>query len=136
MPRVAPWEVSLPDAVWVLVVEDEVMIQELVRTALEDGGYSTLCVVGGDEALAALDGPQHFSALVTDIRLADATTGWEVAHHARQLHPEMAVVYTSGDSAGEYAAEGVPDSTFLQKPFVADQVTTALSTLLNASKGN
>lgn len=122
----------MPDAVFVLVVEDEVLIQEMIRTALSEGGYTVVCAVAGQEAIGALDGASHaFSALVTDIRLADSTTGWEVAHHARKAQPEIAVIYTSGDSGADYAAEGVPNSTFIQKPFVEDQVTTALSNLLN-----
>lgn len=125
-----PWEVSLTDGVRVLVVEDEFLIQELVSSALSTGGYSVSTASGGSEAIEALE-TSYFSALVTDIKLADTTSGWQVAHHARKTNPSIAVIYTSGDSAGEYAAEGVPDSTFIQKPFVEDQITTELSTLLN-----
>jgi len=37
----------------------------------------------------------------------------------------------TGDSAKNWAAQGVPDSVLLQKPFVHAQLVTALTTLLN-----
>ncbi|HEV7437864.1 MAG TPA: hypothetical protein VGO22_23835 [Pseudorhizobium sp.] len=37
----------------------------------------------------------------------------------------------SGDSAKDWAANGVPDSIMLAKPFSLGQAVTAVSTLLN-----
>lgn len=124
-------EVALPRHVQILVVEDELLVRELVKDVLVEAGYEPRCEAAGKQAIAALNGQQQFSGLVTDIKLADSTTGWEIAHHARELNPEIAVIYMSGDSGCDYAAEGVPNSTFLQKPFAPDRITTALSTLLN-----
>jgi CheY-like chemotaxis protein len=107
------------------------MLVELVEYDLLRCGYAVHREPTGDRAIAQLDGTKPFVGLVTDIRMPGQTTGWDVARHARRLNPDVAVVYTSGDSAPEYKAEGVPDSTFVQKPFAPDQVTAALSTLLN-----
>jgi CheY-like chemotaxis protein len=123
----------LPQQVTVLVVEDEILIAAMIADALESGGYEVHHEATGECAIAALDGTLPFSGLITDIRLADQVTGWDVAHHARRLDPNIAVLYVSGDSHHQYEAEGVPNSTFLQKPFAADQVTTAISSLLNAA---
>lgn len=69
--------------------------------------------------------------MLTDIQLGRGPDGWEVARHARELVPEMPVVYISGDSAHEWTARGVPDSIMVSKPFVDAQIITAVSTLLN-----
>jgi CheY-like chemotaxis protein len=122
---------EVPEQVWVLLAEDEFLIAEVVEDALVSGGYVVQRVASGDSALVELDGAKHFSGLVTDIRLRGQITGWEVARHARRVNPDIAVIYVSGDSAHAYEAEGVPHSTFVQKPFVPDQITTAISTLLN-----
>jgi hypothetical protein len=37
----------------------------------------------------------------------------------------------SGDSAGDWAANGVPNSIMLNKPFAPAQLVTAVSQLLN-----
>jgi CheY-like chemotaxis protein len=125
----------LPDEVTVLLVEDEFLIAELVEDALLQCGYAVHREATGDRAMAALDGRRQFSGVVTDIRLPGRMSGWEVAQHARRLNPDIVVVYMSGDSARAYEAEGVPHSTFVQKPFMPEQVTTAVSRWLNERHG-
>jgi CheY-like chemotaxis protein len=112
-------------------VEDEFLIAEVVEDALIHGGYVVHREEAGDGAIARLDGTNGYSGIVTDIRLRGKTTGWEVARHARRTDSSIAVIYMSGDSGDAYQAEGVPHSTFVQKQFVPDQITTAISTLLN-----
>lgn len=125
----------LPEQVAILVVEDEFLVAEMVKEALEAGGYQVQHETTGEGAITALDGDIRFCGLVTDIKLADQVTGWDVGHHARRLDSKIAVLYVSGDSHHQYDAEGVPNSTFLQKPFAANQVTTAISSLLNQASG-
>ena len=64
-----------------------------------------------------IDASTELQGLATDIRLGAGPTGWEVAHHARKKYPDIAVVYTTGDGAADWFAEGVPNSVMLQKPF-------------------
>ncbi|MEA1072060.1 response regulator [Sphingomonas sp. LY160] len=116
-----------------LLVEDEPLIRVSVADALTDGGYDVREAETADEALALLDSDLNFLGLITDVRLR-AESGWDLARHARQLSPSMAVIYMTGDSAADWAAEGVPNSMLLQKPFATAQMTTAISTLLNASE--
>lgn len=44
---------------------------------------------------------------------------------------EMAVVYISGDSAAEWAINGVPNDIMLEKPFAMAEMITAVDQLLN-----
>jgi CheY-like chemotaxis protein len=116
----------------VLLAEDEALIQISTQDALEGGGYRVIAVSNGDDALAVLDDRyRELAGLVTDVRLGDGPDGWEVARHARELNPLIAVVYATGDSAADWAANGVPNSAVLQKPFAEAQLVTALSNLLN-----
>lgn len=116
----------------VLVVEDEPLILLDLETGLEEAGFR---VVGSRTAEAAIEAfdraPESFSALVTDVRLGAGKNGWQLARHVRRANLAIPVVYVSGDSAPHWAAEGVPDSFMISKPFVMPQVITALSTLLN-----
>ncbi len=43
----------------------------------------------------------------------------------------MPLIYMSGDSSGEWASQGVPNSIMIGKPFAFPQLITALSMLLN-----
>jgi CheY-like chemotaxis protein len=116
-----------------LLVEDEHLIRTALASALEDGGYTLLQAENGLDAVAVLEGHTKLTGLITDIRLGSGASGWEVARRARQLHPELAVVYMTGDSAADWSADGVPNSILLQKPFADAQVITAISTLLNTA---
>jgi DNA-binding NtrC family response regulator len=117
-------------AILLLLVEDEPLISEMVQAALEDGGYNVLTAYSGTEAMHLLETRiGDIAGLVTDIRFP-GPNGWEIARHARHRKPEIPVVYMTGDSGVDWAAEGVPKSVLLQKPFAAAQAITAISTLL------
>jgi CheY-like chemotaxis protein len=122
-------EESLP----VLVVEDEYMVQDIVKDALNEGGFGVVIASSGEEAIELLDGDEtKFRALVTDIKMGQGRIqGWEIAKRAREIDPAFPVVYMTGDSADEWAANGVPNSILLTKPFAPAQLVTAVSQLLN-----
>ena len=116
----------------VLVVEDEDLIQDMVREALSEGGFETEIVSSGEEAVVLLGGePSNYRALLTDIHLRGKLTGWDVAKEAREINPEMPVVYMTGAGADQWPSHGVPNSVLLSKPFAPAQVVTAVSQLLN-----
>ena len=120
------------DLVVILVVEDEYLVQSMVEEALADGGFEAAIAASGEEAVTLLTGSKgKYHALVADIDLGDKMDGWEVAKHAREIDPEFPVVYVSGDSAGDWAANCVPNSVMLNKPFAPAQLVTAVSQLLN-----
>ena len=114
----------------ILLVEDEALVLMTVETALQEAGYEVLSASDGDEALGALqDRVDELGALVTDVRLGKPD-GWAVARQARELKPTLPVVYVTGDSAHEWASQGVPGSVLVEKPFAPAQIVTAVSSLL------
>ncbi|RYE47543.1 MAG: response regulator [Hyphomicrobiales bacterium] len=118
----------------ILLAEDEPIIRMIVEVALCEAGYAVRIAVTGDEAIEHLDEPeQRYVGVITDIKMPGSAKGWDVARHARERCPEIAVVYISADGEPEWAAQGVPNSVFIQKPFADSQVITALATLLNKS---
>ena len=118
----------------VLVVDDEDMIVMLVGEALRDGGYTVETATSPQQAITALDQKHtEYRAVITDVNMGPGRpTGWDVARHARELSPDIPVVYMTGDSGAEWAAYGVPNSILLVKPFAPAQVVTAISHLINA----
>ncbi len=121
----------MTDEIVLLLAEDEALILLGMQDALEDGGYRVLTAESGADAMVLLEG--HHAELcvcVTDIRLGNGPDGWKLARRARELNPDVAIVYVTGDSAHNWAAEGVPKSVVIQKPFAEAQLVTAVSTLL------
>ena len=123
--------------VLLLLAEDEPLVLLSTQDALEAGGYSVVAAADGAEAIAVMDTRSgELSGLITDIRLGAGPTGWDVARHARELRPDLPVVYATGDSAHEWPIHGVPKSLVVQKPYAPAQVLTAISTLLTEANTN
>lgn len=123
----------MEDLLVILVVEDEELIRSVVEESLDDGGFKVVLASTANAAVKLLDEPDpKYRALVTDINLGKSElTGWDVARHAREIDPDLAVVYMTGDSAAEWASQGVPNSVLLTKPFAPVQLVTAVAQLLN-----
>ena len=116
----------------ILVVEDNLIIQDLVQTTLQEAGYEVLAVDNGADGVSALEREAvNLGGLVTDVNLGPTHSGWKVAACARELNPNLPVIYISGDSAHEWAAHGVPNSIMISKPFAPVEVVVALASLRN-----
>nr|WP_172682345.1 response regulator [Sinorhizobium meliloti] len=99
---------------------------------LKEAGFMVLAVTSGKKAIERLKAAEPtIAGLITDIRLEQRSSGWDVARIAREIDPEMPVVYISGDGAPDWASQGVPKSIMIEKPFVMSQLIVAISQLLN-----
>ena len=124
-------------AILLLLAEDEPLILLATQDALQSGGYSVVAAENGTEALAALESRiEELSGLITDIRLGPGPDGWELARRARELKPDLPVLYATADSAHDWPVQGVPKSLVIQKPYAPAQALTAISTLLTEADTN
>jgi DNA-binding response OmpR family regulator len=125
----------LEDLLVILVVDDDPMIHGIVEAALTDGGFELAIAPSGEEAVTLLkENKSKYRALVTDIDLGRGKMdGWEVARHAREIDLTLPIIYMTAASADKWAANGVPDSILLTKPFAPAQLVTAVSQLLNTA---
>ena len=122
----------MDSGILLLLVDDERLIVELLRESLEEGGFSVATAASASEAFESLDGISgELAGLITDVNLGASKTGWDVARRARELRPDLPVVYTSGYAADDWTVEGVPKSIMVPKPYAPAQVVTAISTLIN-----
>ncbi len=117
----------------ILVVEDDELVRIVIHDCLTDAGFDVQTASDGAQAQACIrDGP-GFSALITDIRLGDGPSGWEVAGLARRLNPHLPVAYVTGDSCADWPRLGVPDSVLFSKPCSPGQVVDAVGRLIGSS---
>lgn len=124
-----------PAAPVLLYVEDEILVQAMLVTALEEAGFSVLVADQGEQAMAVLASKsQSLHGLITDVNLGKGPDGWDVARAARELVSGLPVVYVSAASEHEWTSRGVPNSLMISKPFVSAQVVVAISSLLVVSE--
>ena len=121
----------------ILLVEDEPLVMLVAQDALEAGGFVVVPAQLSSEALTILDSRSaDLAGLVIDIRLRGDSNGWDIARRARELRVDLPVVYTTGGSAADWPAQGVPNSVVVQKPYAGAQLLTAISTLITAADTN
>jgi len=98
---------------------------------LQDEGYAVYYAPTGRDARAVLEaGKLKIGGLITDIRCGTGPNGWEIAHQARSLMPNLPVVYVSGNCAADHASLGVTHSVMVPKPFHNERLLEAVRTLL------
>jgi CheY-like chemotaxis protein len=117
----------------VLVVDDDPAICELIQDMLKEVRLSTVCVTSDNAAYRIIPTLPTIQALVVDVNLGPGTTGFDVARFARQVIPDLPVVYVTGDASREsFQAFRVPNSGFVQKPFDADHLISTIMTSVAA----
>ncbi|HET7193151.1 MAG TPA: response regulator [Pseudolabrys sp.] len=117
----------------VLLVEDEVMISSLVADCLTAAGFIVHEVTTADEALRYIKSGADIDVLFTDINLPGRMNGAELAERARELRPEMPIVYASGRFKLSDISPLVPRSLFMAKPYDPEDVCALLTRLTGAS---
>jgi len=108
----------------VLLVEDEPLVNLMMSEALAEAGFEVCAVANATEAMAHLVVDERFDVMFTDVHMPDMK-GTDLARLAHRLQPGMRIVYTSGGVLS--AADKLPDSTFVPKPYEPWQVCALLT---------
>src|SRR6476620_5874206 len=117
----------------VSVVADELHIRNLVADVLSASRFVVHEVTTADEALQYIDSGADIDVLFTDINLPGSMNGAELAARARELRPEMPIVYASGRFKLSEIAPLVPRSLFMAKPYDPNDVCALLTRLTGAA---
>ena len=99
----------------VLIVEDEELVREVATIEFEDAGFQVIEAGDGDTAVGLLASDVPIDLLFTDIRLPGSIDGWAIADFAREVRPDLPVIYATGFSGD--APRLVPGSRFFKKPY-------------------
>jgi DNA-binding NtrC family response regulator len=99
-----------------LVVEDDQDQRELVSLLLEECDMAVIQCESAESAEAVLERVGgSLSMIFTDVRLAGAMSGAELAELAKRRFPDLMVIVTSGSEAPALPAGAM----FMQKPWRA-----------------
>lgn len=108
----------------VLVVEDDPMVRGVTVRILTQLGYEVLVAASGREALAlAVEHEGPIDLLLTDV-IMPSMGGLELAERVRRVRPKTKVLFCSGYTACDMAAQGlqVRGADLLEKPFTKDEL--------------
>ena len=106
----------------ILIVDDEPVLQDVLKSLLEREGHSTLSARTGQEALDLLE-REEIELVLLDLMLPDIH-GMEVLKSARANDPEQVFVVITAFSSIESAIEAMRRGAFdyIPKPFKNDEV--------------
>ncbi len=114
----------------ILVVEDSDDVRRAVVDMLSGWGYRVEAAENPDAASILLAADSDFDLLFTDIVMPGTMTAVELARHAQELRPDMAVLLTSG-----FARDLVPDQDgagypMISKPYSGDALAARVRAVL------
>nr|WP_306672131.1 response regulator [Geothrix sp. SG10] len=121
----------------ILVVDDEPIIRDLARIALEQGGFRVLEARDGLEAVELFRTGREAVDLVLLDMIMPRMGGAEAFRLIRHLAPGVPILLTSGYTQVE-SLEGLadlPPDGFLQKPFRVRQLVTRAREVLGGQAG-
>jgi CheY-like chemotaxis protein len=117
----------------VLVVDDEEIVRDIAKKALERHGYAVLLADSGPAAIDVFRRhPGEISLVVLDLNMP-RMNGEEVLPELSRIRPGVKVIVSSGYSESEVLAlfRGQKVSGFIQKPYtsrsIAEKVKTSLT---------
>jgi PAS domain S-box-containing protein len=119
----------------VLVVDDEQLVLDTTRLALERLGYRVVTAGDGARAVALLaEHGDEVAIALTDLMMPDMD-GAETTRRLRQLRPDLPVVATSGLVTSESSEEAMAAGAgrVLLKPYTTETLATAISEAIAAS---
>ncbi|HLJ86727.1 MAG TPA: hybrid sensor histidine kinase/response regulator [Candidatus Angelobacter sp.] len=119
----------------VLVVDDEIAIQQAMRSLLISWGFSVIVAGSGREILEAVAGcDTRPSLILCDYRLRDAERGIDVIQRLRsEFNEEIPSVLVSGDTAPDRLKEAQDSGLILlHKPVPNGKLRATITSLIQA----
>ena len=117
----------------VLLVEDEFLLCDMIAEALAEHGFEVYAVANAKDALRHLTCGSPCDILLTDINLPGSIDGAALARIARELRPNLPVVYASGSYSKIEELDAVSGAIFVPKPYNPDKLCEMLSEMTVAA---
>lgn len=119
----------------VLVVEDQEQVLRVTERALTRSGFTVLATGSSEEALTLLDAGETVDVLLSDV-VMPKVSGLELAKRARELRPNLKIVFMSGYSGGPLIEQlrELGGVTTLEKPFRPSDLVARVRQVLDSSE--
>ena len=115
-------------AIQILVVEDDALTRLATRERIEAAGFKVYEAYHADEAIQSLEShPDHLYGC----HMPGSMDGVKLAHFVREMSPPVKIIVTSGFK--HVTPDQLPSgSVFLGKPYLPDQLTRHIKSLVDA----
>jgi CheY-like chemotaxis protein len=118
-----------------LIVEDQPEVLETVQRQLVALGFKVIVAADAARAMDHITSSSMLDLLFTDVAIPGPIDGTQLAAIARQRHPEIRILLTSGylDHTASRSADIAGDMDFLQKPYTRVELAERLAAMFPAT---
>ena len=115
----------------ILVVDDDINIRLLLRTVLEDSGYTVVDTASGKEAIRIAH-EQSIDLIITDLIMPEIE-GIELIRYFRASMPSVKIIAISGASFNQYLqmAKALGADAVHSKPFRIEVLLATVARLIS-----
>ena len=120
----------------ILVVDDEYLLAEMLRSMLSRLGYQVVALSKTKEALSAFEAkPNEFDMMITDLTMPEMT-GIELARQIHMIRPDLPIILCTGYSSviSEEQARGIGIKGFAHKPLIKKEFASLVRRILDETK--
>ncbi len=119
----------------ILIVEDEPYLLEVISDMVASFGYRVILAERGNTALDLLQSEQKIDCLLTDVIMPGGIGGFELARRAREVRPDIPVLYMSGYAGFSDEEMGRIVAPMINKPSSPYELSRALQGVIRATEG-
>jgi CheY-like chemotaxis protein/nitrogen-specific signal transduction histidine kinase len=120
----------VPDAISILVVDDQASVLRSIANGLEEEGYQVFVAMSATEALN-LAKNQRFSVVLTDYCMP-IMDGIELVKQLRDVYPGLPAIIMTAHSRDIEADSGRFEVRWLPKPFTPEQLRNEIAAVIRA----
>jgi PAS domain S-box-containing protein len=120
----------------ILLVEDNAAVRATIKTVLEDGGYSVIEAVDGDDATAEFNKHRdEIALLLTDV-IMPKKNGKELYDMIRGIRPDIKALFISGYTADIITSKGLLNEGLhlMNKPLAPDPLKRRIREILDSGQ--
>lgn len=116
----------------VLVVDDEALIRMLIVDVLEELGYTTIEAGDGPQAMKVIHSKTRIDLIITDVGLPNGMNGRQIADAAREIRPDLKVLFVTGYAENAVLSHGHldPGMQVITKPFEVSALARKIKELI------
>lgn len=134
-----PLATATQDRIKILVVDDEPINHQVLRNHLPEDHYLITSVMGGEEAIKAIELGVKFDLVLLDVMMP-RISGYEVCQKIREKHlpSELPIIMVTAKNQIQDLVEGlaVGANDYLAKPFSRDEFLARVKTQLDLLRIN
>jgi CheY-like chemotaxis protein len=124
----AETEETEPSGETVLVVDDEAIVRQIVKVALERAGYRVILAISGEEAIERFrEMPDRIGAVLLDWKMP-GMDGAAALDKMREIRSDLKVIVSSGfartESEDRFRTSGI--NGYLQKPYRVSELSNTI----------